>query len=97
MKVYEDKKMSALELYNKQIVDDIIRDYQKLIREELLAGKEVSIPEVGKLVAMYRKVKNPYGREYTVRVRLIPERSFTNDLVKEYEKDPTRFKVSKGR
>lgn len=84
--------MNSLELYDPNIVDSIIKDYNKQIRDRLVNGEEVEIEGVGKLKAKFRKVKNMYGRDYAIRVKVVQDKEFSRSLVSEYRKDNTKYK-----
>lgn len=80
--------------YIEMVNDYIIDKYQKEVRDKLISGESVEIPGVGVIKCKYRKVRNPYGREFTVRAVIQQDKTFSRDLIKSYKKNPALFNKS---
>lgn len=79
-------------VYN-QVVDDYING----MKSKLLNGEEFVIDGVGVLKPVYRKVKNDYGNNFTVRVRMDYFKEFYDSIIESCKKDNSRFSNRKAR
>lgn len=61
------------------------------IQNALLDGMDVEIEGIGVLSPRYRKVKNSYGRDYTVTIKIIQNKKMKELLLKSYKKNPENF------
>lgn len=61
------------------------------IQNALLNGIDVEIEGIGTLSPMYRKVRNSYGRDYTITIKVIQNKKMKDLLLKSYKKNPENF------
>lgn len=71
--------------------EKLIDNYQEFIRDSLLNGQSVTINGVGVLKPYYRKVKNPMGREFSVKARIDTNKDFEKKILSEYRRNPGKF------
>lgn len=83
----ENKIMSAM-------YDTAVQEYLADIRNRILNGEVVSIPGIGKISLKYRRVKNPMGREFSIKPKIDVDPTLDRDILKEYTADPTKYDFS---
>lgn len=61
------------------------------IQEALVSGSDVELEGIGILSPRYRKVKNSYGRDYSIVIKLIQNKGMKKMLLKSYKENPDKF------
>lgn len=82
--------MKSIDL-DKALADGVIKQYVSQIRERLLNGNSFKIEGVGVLTPSFRRVKNNYGRNFSIGVKLIKDKNFSEELVNNYLYDTNNF------
>jgi len=89
-----DVKLNGNEIHinvDEAFANGIIQEYNKGIKNKLLAGESVNIEGVGTLRLGYRKVRNSYGRDFALRVKFEKDQEFDKELSEEYNKNKEKF------
>lgn len=72
--------------------ESIINKYLENMESELLKGNSVELSTMGKLEPKFRKVRNDFGKEYSIGLKFVRSNEFRNKLIESYEEDKERFK-----
>lgn len=83
------KELSKKDLvkFSKSLLDS----YRRFICTSVLDGKSVTIDGLGVIRPSYRRVKNPMGREFSIKAKIDNNKDFEKKLVNEFKKNPDKF------
>ena len=73
------------------IVDSVLRGFYEEIREKLLNGESVLLPGIGTLEPHHRRVKNPVGKNYSMKIWLKHDSKFKDALMSSFAKNREKF------
>lgn len=71
----------------------VMVDFSNKIRKKLLNGESVELPGIGVLEPHFRNVKNSMGMNFSIKIWLKHDKSFKNELIKEFKNNPEKFGV----
>lgn len=72
----------------------LLSKYKESLAQAVIDGRSVTIEGLGVLKPSYRRVKNPMGREFSIKAKIDNSPEFSRKLLESFNKDPDKFGVN---